>query len=77
MPLLDRLDETALMQTIAAMPTGTWELMTHPGNADPADPFGGPQRETELHALTAPAVRQLLVDRGIELTTFGSCACGC
>jgi predicted glycoside hydrolase/deacetylase ChbG (UPF0249 family) len=77
MPLLNRLNEETLAQTLAAIPAGTWELMTHPGLPDPHDPFGGPERETELAALTAPAIRRLIVGRGIELTTFGACACAC
>ena len=77
MPLLNRLTETTLRQTIAAIPDGTWELMTHPGYSDPHDPFGGPEREAELAALTAPTIRQLLADHGIELTTFGACTCAC
>jgi predicted glycoside hydrolase/deacetylase ChbG (UPF0249 family) len=59
------------------MTAGTWELMTHPGRIDPPDPFGGPEREAELAALTAPAVGRLLDERGIELTCFGACACAC
>lgn len=77
MPLLNRLNQRALLQTLAALPAGTWELMTHPGHTDPADSFGGPEREAELLALTAPAVRRLVEERGIELTTFGACACAC
>lgn len=77
MPLLDRLDQKSLAKTLAALPSGTWELMTHPGGSDPADPFGGPQRETELAALTAPAIRRLIAERAIALTTFGACACAC
>jgi predicted glycoside hydrolase/deacetylase ChbG (UPF0249 family) len=77
MPLLNRLDEATLAETLARIQPGTWELMTHPGRVNPAEPFGGPEREVELHALTAPAVRRLVADRGIELTTFGTCACGC
>jgi predicted glycoside hydrolase/deacetylase ChbG (UPF0249 family) len=77
MPLLNRLNEATLGQTIAAIPCGTWELMVHPGHCDPLDPFGGPEREMELAALTAPTICQLIVERGIELTTFGDCACGC
>lgn len=77
MPLLNRLDEAALADTLARIPAGTWELMTHPGLAGSAAPFDGQARETELRALTAPAIRTLVIDRGITLTTFGACACGC
>ena len=49
----------------------------HPGYRDLNDPFGGPEREAELAALTAPAIRQLLTEHPIELTTFGACTCAC
>lgn len=77
MPLLNRLDTEALANSLTRIPAGTWELMTHPGYADPDDPFGGPERETELAALTSPEVRGLIAARGIELTAFGACACAC
>lgn len=77
MPLLNRLDTATLADTLARIPAGTWELMTHPGYGDPNDSFGGPERESELAALTAPAIRRLIDERGIELTSFGACACAC
>lgn len=77
MDLLNRLDHGRLAVQLADMPTGTWELMTHPGHLDPHDPFGGPERETELAALTAPAIRQIVAARGICLASFGECACTC
>ena len=77
MPLLNRLDETFLAKTLSFIPPGTWELMTHPGYGSPYDPFGGPEREAELAALTAPSMRRQLDERGIALTTFGACACAC
>ena len=77
MNLLNGLDQGSLAAQLAAIPPGTWELMTHPGYPDPHDPFGGPERETELAALTAPAIRQLVAVRRIHLTSFGECACAC
>jgi predicted glycoside hydrolase/deacetylase ChbG (UPF0249 family) len=77
MELLNHLDTVSLVAQLAAIPAGTWELMTHPGYPDPHDPFGGPEREVELAALTAPAIRQLVAARGICLTSFGECACAC
>lgn len=77
MPLLNRLNETTLAETLARIPEGTWELMVHPGYRDPDDPFGGPEREDELAAVTAPPIRRLISARGIELTRFGACACAC
>ena len=77
MPLLNRLNEATLADILATIPAGTWELMTHPGYRASGDPFGGPPREAELAALTAPVIRRLIEARGIELTTFGACACAC
>lgn len=77
MPLLNRLDEMSLAKTLTCIPRGTWELMTHPGYRDHHDPFGGPEREVELAALTAPIIRRLIDERGMELTSFGACACAC
>jgi predicted glycoside hydrolase/deacetylase ChbG (UPF0249 family) len=77
MPLLNRLEEIPLADTVSRIPQGTWEMMTHPGYRDLHDSFGGPEREMELAALTSPAVRHLLDARGIELTSFGACACAC
>jgi predicted glycoside hydrolase/deacetylase ChbG (UPF0249 family) len=75
MPFLNRLDETALCGILGSLPPGTWELMVHPGYCDPARPFAGPERELELEALTAAAVRGLLGEREIRLITFGDLAC--
>jgi predicted glycoside hydrolase/deacetylase ChbG (UPF0249 family) len=77
MPLLNRLNRVTLLRTLAAIPEGTWELMAHPGYRDAADPFGGPEREAELTALTSAEVRCLIDERGIRLTSFGACTCAC
>ncbi|GAB6082782.1 hypothetical protein JCM30471_16960 [Desulfuromonas carbonis] len=75
MPLLDRLDLAALTRLLTELPAGNWELMVHPGEPDPGHPFSGPQRLAELAALCAPELRPLIASRGIELTSFGACAC--
>ena len=77
MGLLNHLDTDSLAGLLAAVTAGTWELMTHPGCHDPCDPFGGPERETELAALTAPAIHRLAASRGMMLTSFKECACAC
>lgn len=77
MPLLGRLDGPRLVERLATLPPGTWELMVHPGYIDPQDPFGGPARETELRALTAPKAAREIKQRGIELITFADLRCGC
>lgn len=75
MPFLNRLGEDALAGLLCALPAGVWELMVHPGYHDPADPFGGAERELEVAALTSPAVRALLGRRQIRLTHFGELPC--
>jgi len=77
MPLLNRLDITTLTATLKQIPVGTWELMVHPGYADAGDPFGGPEREVELTALTTPSILDLIKTRDIRLTSFGACRCAC
>ncbi len=75
MPLLDRLDETALDALLRRLPPGDWELMVHPGYRDPGRHFAGKPRERELAALTSPAIRALLAEREITLIHFGDLAC--
>lgn len=77
MPLLGRLDLERLLALFSSLRPGCWELMVHPGYIDPDDPFGGPARETELRALTAPETAQAITRLGIELITFADLPCGC
>lgn len=77
MPLLGRLDLSRLRALLGNLPPGTWELMVHPGYIDQHDPFGGPPREIELRALTAPEAAQEIKQRGIELITFADLSCAC
>ena len=60
-----------LLTAIRQLPEGLTELMVHPGYADSPDGFSGPERETELRALTDPRVKSLLKQLKIELTGFG------
>lgn len=75
MPLLNRLEEKNLLCLLADLQPGTWELMTHPGHQDAGQPFSGPERVTELAALTAPAVRNEIARRGITLISFQELTC--
>lgn len=75
MPLLNRLDEAALLAVLSSLPAGTWELMTHPGHPDPGHPFAGAARSRELQALIAPAVRARIAAAGIELLSYRDLAC--
>ena len=68
-----QLTEPALLAILRRLPPGDSELMTHPGFADEslADAFRwGYQWDAERQALTAPAVRALLVERQIRLISF-------
>jgi len=60
-----------LIETLRALPDGLTELMVHPGLKAAEKGFEGPDRETELRALTDPRVKPLLKELGIELTHFG------
>jgi len=67
--------ERDLATLVAALPTGTTELMMHPGydsnELAALDPYRAP-REREVRALTSPALRVLLQELGMELTHFGA-----
>ena len=75
MPLLNCLDEAALLTLIAQLTPGCWELMVHPGDEDDGIPFCGPQRRREQQALTAASVRHAIEQHGITLTSFGAAQC--
>lgn len=59
-----------LISALHQLPEGLSELMVHPGYADTPDGFSGPERETELRALTDPRVKSLLKQLKIGLTSF-------
>lgn len=62
---------------LAALPPGTSELMVHPGYSDaPLAAIDGYtwQREREIDALTAPALRESIEDQRIQLVGFESLA---
>ncbi len=75
MTCLDRLDRQVLVELLDRIPSGTWELMIHPGFVDPDLPFSGLERQHEMQALVDGAIRRRVASRGIRLTTFGACAC--
>jgi chitin disaccharide deacetylase len=60
---------------IAGLPSGTTELMVHPGyDSDElaaVDYYRAP-REREVYALTSPRLRQTIEALGVELTHFGT-----
>jgi len=67
-----RLDK--LLCLLESLPEGISELMCHPGYNDPAlaSSTYRRERELELGLLTHPAVRQRLVELGIQLVAFGA-----
>jgi hopanoid biosynthesis associated protein HpnK len=59
---------------VARLEAGTWELMCHPAAPDPGDAgyADGYDRAGELAALTAPAVRAALQERGVRLINYAA-----
>jgi predicted glycoside hydrolase/deacetylase ChbG (UPF0249 family) len=67
--------EARLVAALDDLPTGTTELMVHPGYASAPLPGNDrylAQRETELRALLSPAVLSRLRSRRFELIHFGN-----
>jgi hopanoid biosynthesis associated protein HpnK len=68
------LDEKLLRGIAAIIPEGTWEFVCHPGyNDDDLKSVNTrlrESRETELHVLTMPLVRQMLLHHKIDLISY-------
>lgn len=68
------LDERLFRAIAETIPEGTWEFVCHPGYNDAdlqaASTRLRESRELELKALTLPAARDLLAERGIELISY-------
>ena len=67
------MDQTMLCDMLERMPSGTWELVTHPGYADPG--LAGlskltASRELELRWLTSEETRSSIEKAGIELISY-------
>jgi predicted glycoside hydrolase/deacetylase ChbG (UPF0249 family) len=60
-----------LIKTLESLPSGTTELMCHPGGAEPGDPYGV-FRPRELAILTTPGLTEKLRDLGIQQVRYGS-----
>jgi predicted glycoside hydrolase/deacetylase ChbG (UPF0249 family) len=75
MPFLNRLNAETLFGILENLPPGEWELMVHPGYADPQGLFSGPERKEELTALTSPVIRDLLRRRQIRRISVGELFC--
>lgn len=68
------LDEELFRAIAAVIPEGTWEFVCHPGYNDDdlkaAKTRLRESRETELHVLTMPEARDLLLQQGIHLISY-------
>ena len=76
MPLLNRLNQETLIDTLRSIPVGTWELMVHPGYPDGSSPFSGAERQAELVALISPASVAALSQCSITPISFRELTCG-
>jgi predicted glycoside hydrolase/deacetylase ChbG (UPF0249 family) len=68
-----RLDRAALRRIVSRLPAaGLWELVCHPGLADPASPYGrwGYAWAEELAALIDPGIAAEIEARGVRLVSF-------
>jgi hopanoid biosynthesis associated protein HpnK len=68
------LDEKLFRGIAAIIPEGTWEFVCHPGYNDDdlksAKTRLRASRETELHVLTMPEARELLLQQRIDLISY-------
>ena len=64
-----------VLEILESLPEGVSELMCHPGYLDGDLVNSGTrllvQREVEFRALTAPVVKKLVADGGIQLVSYG------
>lgn len=71
------LDQALLIEIVRRLPEGTWELVTHPGYADPE--LSGlskltASREIELAVLTAQETRAAITNAGVHLVSYATLA---
>ena len=63
-----------LRQTLANLPSGTWELVSHPGYNDAALQTAGTRlldsRDEERRLLTSPELRQFLAEQNIRIIGY-------
>jgi hopanoid biosynthesis associated protein HpnK len=68
------LDALQILDILGDLPEGSTELMCHPGYLDADLAMTGTrllaQREVEIRGLTAPQVRKVVADRGIQLINY-------
>jgi hopanoid biosynthesis associated protein HpnK len=61
-----------LAALVGGLEPGTWELMCHPAATDDDAAAGGYDRAGELAALTSPAVRAAVEERGVRLVNYAA-----
>jgi hopanoid biosynthesis associated protein HpnK len=70
------LNQQKLVQTLEALPHGTWELVCHPGYSDSDLQAAGTRltqsREVELAALTSAETKKALARHQIELISYAN-----
>lgn len=71
MSLLNNLSLRNLLDVLERLSPGNWELMVHPGDLDPHNPFSGPERLVECRALCHPGVINCIQERNITLINYG------
>jgi len=68
------LEALSIQDVLGRLPEGVSELMCHPGYLDTDLVKTGTrllaEREVEIQALTAPQVRKLVAERGIQLVSY-------
>ena len=73
------LDAASILDILGRLSDGVSELMCHPGYLDGDLLRTGTrllsQREIEIRALTAPVVKKLVADRGIQLISYRQLTC--
>ena len=69
--LMGFLTPELMVEALRSLPEGLTELMVHPGRTPAESGFEGPDRETELQALTDARLKPLLKELKIGLTHFG------
>jgi chitin disaccharide deacetylase len=60
----------SLIAVLTDLPSGTTELVCHPGRITAAESSYGAERSTEVDVLSHPSVRTFLLSQGIELRSF-------
>jgi predicted glycoside hydrolase/deacetylase ChbG (UPF0249 family) len=71
--LTGHINQQTLCDLLQRLPRGTWELVTHPGYADPGLARLSrltASREAELRWLTSPETREAIARAGIELISY-------